>query len=120
LALNSPVVLRARNPLELRTLRAATDAVPYAGREFARTDRLFIRFTLQGTSASAAAITARLLNKAGASLSTLTVVGSTQAGDGYEIDLPLASVARGDYLIEIVATAGDERARELVPLRVVS
>jgi len=48
------------------------------------------------------------------------VTGSATPGDGFEIDLPLASVARGDYIIEIVAAAGDERARELVPMRVAS
>jgi VWFA-related protein len=119
ISLSAPIVLRARNPLELRTLREAPDAVPYAGREFARTDRLFVRFAVHGTGASAAMVTARLLNKNGAALSTLNVTGGPSPG-GYEIDLPLASVARGDYIIEIVAAAGDDRARELVPMRVAS
>jgi len=73
-----------------------------------------------GTRASAAAVTARLLNKTGAPLSTLNVVGSAAPADGFEIDLPLSSLARGDYIVEIVVSAGDDRARELVPLRVAS
>lgn len=120
ISLSSPIVLRARNPLELRTLRATADALPYAGREFSRTDRLFVRFAVHGAGASAAMVTARLLNKSGAALSTLNVTAGASPGDGFEIDLPLASVARGDYLIEIVAAAGDDRARELVPMRVAS
>ena len=101
-------------------MRGNTDEVPYAGREFSRTDRLFVRFAVYGTAAPDAAVTARLLNKAGAALSSLNVTGSAVPRDGYEIDVPLASVARGDYIIEIVAAAGDQRARELVPVRVAS
>ena len=41
-------------------------------------------------------------------------------GEGmYQIEWPLSSQARGDYLIAIEANGGDERARMLVPLRVV-
>jgi hypothetical protein len=42
----------------------------------------------------------------------------TAAGESYQIDLPLSSVARGDYLIEIAATAGDDHSETLVPLRI--
>lgn len=35
------------------------------------------------------------------------------------IDLPLASLPEGDYLIELVATRGDESERRLLPFRVV-
>jgi hypothetical protein len=119
-ALSSPAVIRARNPIELRTLRADKDATPFAGREFTRTDRLFIRFGVHGELARQAAVSARLLNRTGASLLPLTVAAQDAPEGGYEIDLPLASVARGDYLVEITAVAGDDRARELVPVRVVS
>ena len=34
-------------------------------------------------------------------------------------DLPLSSVARGDYLIAMAASAGADRARAVVPIRVV-
>jgi hypothetical protein len=37
----------------------------------------------------------------------------------YQIDLPLASLARGDFLVVVTATRGDEQTRTLVPLRVV-
>ena len=42
------------------------------------------------------------------------------SGDApYEIDLPLSTVARGDYLVAISAAAGSERVRILVPVRIV-
>jgi VWFA-related protein len=120
LALSSPAVLRARNPIELRALRGDKDATPFAGREFTRTDRLFIRFAVYGDAASRAVVSARILSRAGAPLLLLTVTGPTSPGDGYEIDLPLASVARGDYLVELVASAGDDRSEILIPFRIAS
>ena len=38
----------------------------------------------------------------------------------YQVELPLASIARGDYLIAVAAAHGEERERALVPLRVLS
>ena len=35
------------------------------------------------------------------------------------IDLPLASLTEGDYLVELVATRGEESERRLLPFRVV-
>jgi len=55
---------------------------------------------------------------AGAPLSTLTVAGSARPGDGYEIDLPLSSVARGEFLIAITAGSGPDTVRAFVPFRV--
>ena len=120
IALSSPAILRVRNPAELRSFRANQAATPFAGHEFTRTDRLFIRFAVHGDSAHQAVVSARMLNRTGAPLLPLTVAAVEGAESGYEIDLPLASVARGDYLIEITAAAGDDRARDLVPVRVVS
>ena len=37
---------------------------------------------------------------------------------GYQIELPLTSIARGDYLVAVAAAHGEERTRALVPLRV--
>jgi len=37
----------------------------------------------------------------------------------YQIDLPLASIARGDFLVAAMAVRGDEQTRSLIPLRVV-
>ena len=61
-------------------------------------------------------MSARLQNKAGAPSARST---GEDAGDkAYQVELPLASIARGDYLIVIVAAHGDEKTRALVPLRV--
>ena len=37
---------------------------------------------------------------------------------GYEIDLPIGSIARGEYVIEIDASRGADQAKTLVSFRV--
>jgi len=118
LALSSPAAFLARNPLELRNLHAGS--VPFAGRQFRRTDRVFVRFTVFGEQSSGAVITARLLSRTGSELRPLAVVAPQADGGDFEIDVPLASLARGDFLIAIDAAAGDERADALLPFRIVS
>jgi VWFA-related protein len=120
LAISAPALFRARNAGEARVFSgAAQESVPFAGREFVRTDRLFVRFAVYGRAAPDANVTARLTNRSGTPLVTLPARAVADGEGMYQIEWPLASQARGDYLISVEATAGDARARVLVPLRVV-
>ena len=105
--------------MQARELTAASDVVPFAGHEFVRTDRLFVRFTVYGGSASQAVASARLLTRTGAPLAALPMASFNGSDTSYQVDLPLSSTARGDYLIAVEVAHGDERARMLVPIRVV-
>ena len=118
LAISTPILLRARTAADARAIAGGGSAIPFAGREFNRTDRLYVRFSVFGASAKDAGISARLTSKAGAALLELPVV--TTGAWGYQLELPLASIARGDYLIAVAAAHGEERTRALVPLRVLS
>ena len=93
-------------------------ATPFAGLEFIRTERLFVRFSVYGESASAAAVSAQLTNKSGGTLLELPIVPLAGGRPRYQVELPLASIARGDYLIVVAASHGEERTRALVPVRV--
>jgi hypothetical protein len=119
LAIGAPLVLRARTAAEARALGGMLQVTPFAGRDFIRTDRLFVRFAIYGTAASDAEVSARLTNKAGAALLDLPVTRRTATDTEYQLELPLASIARGDYLIAVAAAHGEERTRALVPVRVV-
>jgi VWFA-related protein len=113
LAFTTPVVVRARTPREPR------DAMPvYAGRDFERTNRVVIRFATIGAARQQATVTARLLGRAGAPLTALTVQPDP-GREGYALELPLTSIARGEFLVSIEAAHGDERAEALVAFRVV-
>jgi len=118
LALSVPMLLRTRTAAEARVLAGGAAATPFAGREFIRTERLFVRFSAYGESASAAAVTAQLTNKSGKTLLELPIVPLAGVRTSYQVELPLASIARGDYLIVVAASHEEERARALVPVRV--
>ncbi|HEX6465037.1 MAG TPA: VWA domain-containing protein, partial [Vicinamibacterales bacterium] len=113
--LTTPAVYRARTPLELRTLLAATNPIPYAGRQFDRTDRVLVRFSVVGAGAADATVTAHLLSKTGSALATLPL---KSAQTGYELDLPVSSIAHGEYVITFEASHGADQAKQLLPFRV--
>jgi VWFA-related protein len=113
--ISSPQVIRTSNALELRKVKADPSPTPAPGREFSRADRLLIRFTVHGANAGPAEVTARLLNNRAAPLTPLNVA---RTGANCEIDLPLISIARGEFLIGIEARHANERAQVYIPLRI--
>ncbi len=115
-ALSTPRVFRARNALEYRSLIASADSVPSASRDFRRTDRLVVRFETYGPGDTRPPATARLLNRAGQPMSPLPL--TSPAPGSHQLDLPLAGLATGDYLIEISTKDGDGAATEVIPVRV--
>ena len=117
LALSTPVVFRARNPVELRALSADASPPVYAGRDFQRSDRLRVRVTLYGTKSEGASVSARLLGARGASLSELQVQPAGSPGL-YELDLSPSSISRGEFVIAFQAEKGTERVEAMVPIRV--
>jgi len=113
----TPRVYRVRSVPELQALKAKPEAVPTADRAFSRTERLYIRLDAYAPGGVTPAMSARLLNRAGQSMSALPV--QTPAGRSGEIDLPLSALAAGEYLIELNAKTPSGTAQELVAFRVV-
>ena len=112
-ALSTPRVHRARNALDFRTIAADAIAVPGVGRDFSRTERLLIRFDVYGNGTP----TAILLNRQGQKMADVPVTATTVGGT-HQIDLSLASIATGEYLVEITVKGATGEAKELVPLRI--
>ena len=114
--LGTPSVLRARNAREFQQLRADADAVPIAGREFNRIEHLLVRVPTYGPGGTVPTLSVHLLNRAGATMNELKAEPSPRAGE-QQIDLPLAALPPGEYVVEIKAgEQGD--ATELVGFRV--
>ena len=117
IALTTPKVWVARTAREFTALTSGTPPPPVATREFRRTDRLLIRFDAFAPGTAPPAVTAQLLNQQGTKMSDVTVAAS--AGQPRSIDLPLANLAAGQYLLELTATAeGHPPVSELVAFRV--
>jgi VWFA-related protein len=113
----TPEVLRARNAREFKSLGAAA-AVPVASREFSRTEQLLVRFRAYGPGEAPVAVTARLKSRMGGVMRELEVRQS--AGGASELDLSLAGLAAGDYIIELTATGTAGNAKDGVDFRVTS
>ena len=89
----------------------------YAGRDFDRRDRLVVRFATYRPLENGR-VSATLMSRAGVKLVDLPVAADPERS-GYQIDLPLFSVARGEYFLSIEATRDGERAETLFAFRVV-
>lgn len=119
IALSTPALFRARTAREFQQLSADVNAVPAIVREFSRTDRLFIRFAAYGPGSVPPTATARLLNRAGQKMADFPVKdGGAPMTGAYQVDLPLASLPVGEYLIEVKAAGETGEAKELVGFRV--
>jgi VWFA-related protein len=115
-SIGTPEFLRARNALELRTLHENPQAVPVSSREFSRTEQLLIRFPAYAPGAAPVSASARLLNFAGQQMRTLDVRRTPQGG--FAVDVALAGLASGEYLLEIAVMSDAGRASERIPFRV--
>ena len=114
LAMGSPIVLRARTARDVRAFSDGTGVHPEVGREFDRADRLFIRFPVYG--GPEIAVAARLLNRQGTEMRALPVAAVGE--DLYQLEVPLGSIARGEYFIALEAVRGKEAVKVLVPIGV--
>jgi hypothetical protein len=118
--LGTPALFRGRTVPEFQRLKADAQATPTATREFSRTERIFIRVAAYAPGTSAATVTAKLLNRTGQSMSDLTVSPSAGRADARDIDLSLAPLPPGEYVVEITASGEGEPVKSLVGFRVTS
>lgn len=116
-ALGTPEVLRARNAREFRLLDAHPESPPVVSREFSRTERLLIRFPAYAPADAPPTVTARLLGRSGTALRELKVERSP-APDTRQVDLPLASLAPGEYAIELGAASSAGEVKDRLQFRV--
>ena len=112
----TPRVYRGRTVRDLTAVKANPEAVPTADRDFSRTDRILIRTQAYTPGGAAPTLSARLLNRGGGKMADLPV----QAGEGGagDVELPLSSLAAGDYLIELNAKTETGTAQELIAFKV--
>jgi VWFA-related protein len=115
-SIGTPRVYRARSAYEMAQVRNNVNAVPTVEREFSRTERLLVRFDAYAADRTAPAVTAKLLNRAGQSMADVPI--QAVAGKPFQIDLPLASLAAGQYLLELDAKTASGTAQEMIAFRV--
>ncbi len=115
-AFGTPRVYRARTAREALLVRNNTDAPPTATREFSRAERLLVRVDAYAMEGAKPDVTARLLNRAGTSMADVPIRAAE--GKPFLIDFPLASLAAGEYVIELNAKTPSGSAQQLVGFKV--
>jgi VWFA-related protein len=113
--LGTPKFYRGRTVRELQSIRADPAAAPVVDREFSRSERLLVRVEAYAPGGLAPDVTAKLMNRGGAAMSDIKM---QLVGGVYEAELPLSSLAAGDYLIEFTARGPAGSAQETVAFRV--
>ncbi|HEX5475930.1 MAG TPA: VWA domain-containing protein [Vicinamibacterales bacterium] len=115
-SMSTPRVYRTRTPRQMQEIRANPNAAPTADRDFSRTDRLLVRFDTYAPGGATPQTSAKLLNRAGQSMADVPVQAA--GGPTYQADLPLASLAAGEYLLQLDAKTASGTARQLVAFKV--
>ena len=112
---STPRLYRARTAREALQIRNNVDAPPITSREFSRGERLMIRLDAYA-AAGRPDVTAKLLNRAGSAMADVPI----QIADGRPmlIDFPLASLAAGEYIIEVDAKAPSGSAQQMIGFKV--
>src|SRR5436190_15994319 len=112
----TPRIYRTRTAREMLLVRNNLDATPTATREFSRGERLLIRFEAYAAGGARPDVTAKLLNRTGAVIADVPI----QAAEGkpFQIDFPLASLAAGEYLIQIDAKTASDSAQQILAFKV--
>ena len=116
-AFATPAVVRARTLSEWQRAHADPLTPPTPLRVFSRSDRAFVRVARVGAPAEPPLV--RLLNRAGMPMA-LPLTASAGAGQLglYDIDLPLAAIAAGEYVLELRTGASPDAETALVGFRV--
>ncbi len=112
----TPRIYRGRTARDITALKAQTDPPPTTDREFSRTERLLVRVSAYAPGGVSPAVSARLLNRAGERMADFPV--QTSATGVSELELPLSSLATGEYLIELNAKTEAGTAQEVIAFRV--
>jgi hypothetical protein len=99
-SLGTPKFYRARTAREFQMFATDADATPIAAREFARTDRLLIKFDAYATQGETSSPGAAILNRAGRKMFDVPV-GPATAGASHQIDLTLSPLPVGEYVLEV-------------------
>lgn len=115
LTLGTLQVLRARNAREFRLVAASKEGAPVVARQFSRSERLLIRVPADSRG-NVPEVSARLVSRFGAAREL--TVDPWPESTGYQVDVPLAGLAAGEYVVEVAATNEDGTARDSVTFRV--
>jgi VWFA-related protein len=115
----APAVIRTRSARDFREAVGSAIAVPVATRDFLRTDRLIIRVPAVDAAGTPVPVTGTLLNRWRQPMREMPALElSPSMPSTTQFDLPLASLAPGEYTIRLTVTHSAGSISEHVTFRV--
>jgi VWFA-related protein len=111
-------IVRTRSAREYREALENRLAAPVATRDFRRTDRLLVRVPAVGPSGEPVPVTAVLLNRWRQPMREVPALDSDAPPHTTEFDLPLASLAPGEYSLRLTASGPAGAVTEVISFRV--
>jgi len=115
-SISTPRLYRARTAREALLVRNNADTPPTATREFSRAERLLVRLDAYAAAGGPPEVTAKLLNRTGTTMADVPI--QAVQGKPYLIDFPLASLAAGEYIIQVDAKTASGTAQQMIGLKV--
>lgn len=113
-----PQLFRAASAREFRELSANSNAAPLPGREFRRTEWLLLRVPTFDPGGKEVSVSARLINRVGATVADLVAMPQESGRTLAQFDLSLARFAPGEYSIEVAVQSSGGKARELIRFKI--
>jgi VWFA-related protein len=115
LFVGTPRIFVAQSAQALEAFKSGTPIAPTAQRQFRRQDRLLVRMSFHPVTGREPAFSARLMDRRGDPLSETMV--SVRGRDAM-VELSLANLAIGDYLVGVTAF-DEENVEQFIAFRVV-
>ncbi|MBA2356113.1 MAG: hypothetical protein H0V80_15795, partial [Acidobacteria bacterium] len=116
MSVGTPALFRARTQRDLQVIAGTPDAQPTATRAFSRTEKLLLRVAVTGAEPSI-----RLMSRTGDPMSPLVVRRAPEGSPfSHEVEVPIASLPTGDFLIEVRAGEAADAPRRLTGVKVAS
>jgi hypothetical protein len=107
LALSTPMFVRARTTVAFQALRKGGTGAPSPDREFRTTDLVVVRTAVSGAGDAPATVNAALLTRQGKPLAEWP---ATFVAGHLQVELPLRSLALGEYVLRFSTSNGTELA----------
>jgi hypothetical protein len=115
-ALSTPMFVRARTTAAFQALRKGGAGTPSPDREFRTSDLVVVRAAVASTVTAPAAVNAALLTRQGKPLASWPAI---LIGGQHQVELPVRSLALGEYVLRFSATSGSEAAEATAAFAIV-
>jgi VWFA-related protein len=115
-ALSTPMFVRARTTVAFQALRKGGAGTPSPDREFRTTDLVVVRAAVASATPSPASVNAELLTRQGKPLASWPAI---LIGGQHQVELPVRSLALGEYVLRLNATSGGASAEATAAFAIV-